>query len=48
VDAYKRYEYRKAQEWANVDDTELAALEKELGWHLLLRATLVDDSPTRS
>jgi SAM-dependent methyltransferase len=40
VDAYRRYEYRKAPEWADVSDAELAALEKELGWHLLVRATL--------
>ena len=40
VDAYKRYEYQKAAEWANVGDTELAALERELGWHLLVRAVL--------
>jgi hypothetical protein len=38
VDAYKRYEYRKAREWASVDDEELAALEGELGWHMLVRA----------
>ena len=38
VDAYKRYDYVKAPEWANVSDTELAALERELGWHLLVRA----------
>ena len=33
-------EYRKAAEWADVSETELAALEQELGWHLLIRATL--------
>jgi SAM-dependent methyltransferase len=38
VDAYRRYEYRKAPEWANVSDEDLAALERELGWHLLIRA----------
>jgi 2-polyprenyl-3-methyl-5-hydroxy-6-metoxy-1,4-benzoquinol methylase len=38
VDAYRRYEYKKASEWANVSDEELAELEKELGWHLLVRA----------
>ena len=38
VDAYRRYEYRKAPEWANVPDAELRALERELGWHLLVRA----------
>jgi SAM-dependent methyltransferase len=40
IDAYKRYEYRKASEWANVSESELTALEEELGWHLLVRATL--------
>jgi len=41
VDAYKRYEYKKAVEWAGVSDAELAALERELGWHLLVRAVPV-------
>jgi SAM-dependent methyltransferase len=40
LEAYKRYEYRKAAEWANVSDAELARLERELGWHLLVRARL--------
>jgi SAM-dependent methyltransferase len=40
VGAYKRYEYRKAPEWANVSEPDLAQLEKELGWHLLIRAVL--------
>ena len=35
IEPYKRYEYQKAPEWANVSDAELAALERELGWHLL-------------
>ena len=38
VDAYRRYEYRKAPEWARVSDAELAGLERELGWHFLVRA----------
>jgi 2-polyprenyl-3-methyl-5-hydroxy-6-metoxy-1,4-benzoquinol methylase len=38
IEAYKRYEYRKAAEWANVGDAELGRLERELGWHLLVRA----------
>ena len=38
VDAYKRYEYVKATEWARVGEAELADLERELGWHLLVRA----------
>jgi len=38
VDAYRRYEYVKASEWADVTEAELAVLERELGWHLLVRA----------
>ncbi|HET6956540.1 MAG TPA: class I SAM-dependent methyltransferase [Vicinamibacterales bacterium] len=41
IERYKRYEYQKAPEWANVSDAELAALERELGWHLLVRAVPV-------
>lgn len=40
IEPYKRYEYQKAPEWANVSDAELAELERELGWHLLIRARL--------
>lgn len=40
VDAYRRYEYKKAPEWVNVCDDRLAELEKELGWHLLVTAAL--------
>ena len=40
IDAYVRHEYVKAPEWANVSDEELARLERELGWHLLIRARL--------
>ena len=40
VDAYVRHEYVKAAEWANVSAEELARLERELGWHLLIRARL--------
>jgi hypothetical protein len=40
VDAYVRHEYVKAPEWANVSDEELTRLERELGWHLLIRARL--------
>lgn len=40
VDAYTRHEYVKAPEWENVSDEELALLERELGWHLLIRARL--------
>jgi SAM-dependent methyltransferase len=41
IEPYKRYEYVKAPEWANVSDAELAELERELGWHLLIRAVPV-------
>jgi len=40
VEAYTGYAYVKAPEWADVSDAELAALERELGWHLLIRASL--------
>jgi hypothetical protein len=40
VDAYRQYRYRKAPEWADVSELELAELVKELGWHLLVRAAL--------
>jgi SAM-dependent methyltransferase len=40
VDAYRQYEYRKAPEWAHVNDAELEEFERELGWHLLVRAEL--------
>lgn len=42
VDAYKRYEFKKDAAWASVGEDELAELEKELGWHMLVRARLVD------
>jgi ubiquinone/menaquinone biosynthesis C-methylase UbiE len=37
---YRDYEYVKDPAWANVSDDELAELEKELGWHLLVTARL--------
>jgi SAM-dependent methyltransferase len=40
VEAYKRHEYVKASDWAHVSDEELSDLERELGWHLLIRAEL--------
>jgi SAM-dependent methyltransferase len=40
IDRYRRYEYQKAPEWAHVGDADLATLEQELGWHLLITATL--------
>jgi len=39
IEPYKNYEYQKAAEWAHVNETELASLERELGWHLLVKAT---------
>jgi ubiquinone/menaquinone biosynthesis C-methylase UbiE len=38
IEAYRRHEYVKAPEWAGVSDRDLAALERELGWHLLITA----------
>lgn len=40
VEPYRKYEYRKDPAWAGVSDDELAELEKDLGWHLLVRAVL--------
>jgi SAM-dependent methyltransferase len=40
VEAYRRYEYKKDPAWAGVSDEELAELERELGWHMLVRARL--------
>ncbi len=40
IEAYKRYEYKKDPAWANVDDRQLSEIEKELGWHTLVRAKL--------
>ena len=40
VGPYRNYEYRKDPAWAGVSDDELAELEKDLGWHLLVRAVL--------
>jgi 2-polyprenyl-3-methyl-5-hydroxy-6-metoxy-1,4-benzoquinol methylase len=41
IEAYKRYEHKKDAAWTNVSDERLAELEKELGWHTLVRAKLV-------
>lgn len=40
IESYKRYEYKKDPAWANVSETQLAELEKELGWHTLIKARL--------
>ena len=37
---YKKYEFVKDPAWAGVSDEQLAELEKELGWHLLITARL--------
>jgi SAM-dependent methyltransferase len=42
VAAYKNYEYVKDAAWAGVSDEQLAELERELGWHLLIRARRAD------
>ena len=39
--AYKQYEYKKDPAWARVDARQMAELEKELGWHTLVRARLI-------
>lgn len=38
IEPYKRYEYVKDPAWAHVTDETLIELEKELGWHTLVRA----------
>ena len=40
IDAYKRYEYKKDAAWAGISETQLEELERELGWHTLVRARL--------
>jgi SAM-dependent methyltransferase len=40
IPSYRKYEYVKDPAWANVSDGELAQLERELGWHMLVRAVL--------
>jgi hypothetical protein len=40
VEEYKQYRYRKDAAWRGVGDRELADLERELGWHTLVRARL--------
>jgi SAM-dependent methyltransferase len=40
IGAYRQYEYQKDPAWAHVSDEELARLERELGWHTLVRAVL--------
>jgi SAM-dependent methyltransferase len=40
IPTYKRYEFKKDEAWAGVNDQQLAELEKELGWHLLITSRL--------
>jgi len=40
VEAYQRHEYKKDAAWASVSDERFRELEKELGWHTLVRARL--------
>jgi SAM-dependent methyltransferase len=40
IPTYKRYEFKKDDAWAGVSDEQLAELEKELGWHLLITSRL--------
>jgi SAM-dependent methyltransferase len=42
IEAYRRHQYKKDPTWAHVSDEELANLEKELGWHTLVRAVLAE------
>jgi SAM-dependent methyltransferase len=41
IEAYKQYDYKKDMAWAGVNDGQLAELERELGWHTLSRARLI-------
>jgi len=41
IEAYKRYDFKKDLAWAGVNDGQLAELERELGWHTLSRARLI-------
>ena len=38
IDAYREHRYVKSAEWAEVSERDFAQLEKELGWHTLVRA----------
>lgn len=40
LEAYRRYEYKKDAAWAGVSAERFRELEKELGWHTLVRARL--------
>jgi len=38
IDAYKKHEYVKEACWKNLPEDQFRRLEKELGWHLLIKA----------
>jgi SAM-dependent methyltransferase len=40
VEAYRQFEYKKDPAWARVTPEQLVELEKQLGWHLLVRARI--------
>ena len=42
IEPYKRNVYVKDSFWENVDESEFKKMEKELGWHLLIKSTKTD------
>jgi SAM-dependent methyltransferase len=40
IPSYRQYQYVKDPAWKGVSDRELAELERELGWHMLVRAVI--------
>lgn len=40
IEAYRRYQYVKEPAWAGVEPDRFKELERELGWHTLVRARL--------
>ncbi|MBF0239021.1 MAG: class I SAM-dependent methyltransferase [SAR324 cluster bacterium] len=40
ISAYNKYQYIKDPAWTNVNDEQLRKLEKELGWHTLVKAKI--------
>ena len=41
IDHYLRHEYKKDRAWQNVSQTYIDQINKELGWHTLVRARLL-------
>jgi SAM-dependent methyltransferase len=41
IPSYKNYAYKKDAAWAGVSEEQLAELEAELGWHLMISARLL-------